>query len=161
MQKHLATQHAIHLQNCRVLIYYYLVTQVRQAATELKGHHLLLMLKVTFQADRIEIRLKDKPLCNSHRKPALHLLKRGDRTHHDDDVCVFSRCFPGVPSVNLNLLTVYNHIDAVWCVVIRAVTIHQTHDSVCITIFDPQFDTNHNFFKYFFLIKHFIYVTFQ
>ena len=28
----------------------------------------------------------------------------------------------------------------------RAVTIHQTHDSVCITIFDPQFDTNLDFF---------------
>ena len=30
-----------------------------------------------------------------HRKDEL-LCKSGDRMHHDDDVCVFSRCFPGV-----------------------------------------------------------------
>ena len=40
--------------------------------------------------------LKDEPLCNSHRKPVLQLLKRCDGTRHDDDVGVFSRCFPGV-----------------------------------------------------------------
>ena len=28
-------------------------------------------------------------------------------------VCVFSRCFPGVPSVNLNLRISYSHMDAV------------------------------------------------
>ena len=28
----------------------------------------------------------------------------------------------------------------------RAVTINQTHDLVCITIFDPRFDTNLDFF---------------
>ena len=43
------------------------------------------------------LRLKDEPLCNSHRKPALRLLKRPDGTCYDDDVSVFSRCFPGVP----------------------------------------------------------------
>ena len=35
--------------------------------------------------------------------------KRRDGTRHD--VCVFSRCFPSVPPVNPNLLTVYNHMD--------------------------------------------------
>ncbi len=29
----------------------------------------------------------------------------------------------------------------------RAVTIHQTHDSVCITIFDPRFGSYHDFFR--------------
>ncbi len=29
---------------------------------------------------------------------------------------------------------------------IRAVTIHQTHDSVRITIFDPRFGSYHDFF---------------
>ena len=32
-------------------------------------------------------------------------------------------------------------------VTVRAVTIHQTHDSVCITIFDPGFNTNLDFKK--------------
>ena len=32
-------------------------------------------------------------------------------------------------------------------VIIRAVAIHQTHDSVCITIFDSRFDTNLDFFR--------------
>ena len=48
----------------------------------------------------------------SHRKLALPLLKRRDGPRHDDDICVFSRCFPGVPPVNLNPRTVYNHMDA-------------------------------------------------
>ena len=43
------------------------------------------------------LRLKDEPLCNSHREPALRLLKRRDGTRHEDDVGVFSRCFPSVP----------------------------------------------------------------
>ena len=30
-------------------------------------------------------RLEDEPPCNSHRKPALQLLKRRDCTRHDDD----------------------------------------------------------------------------
>ena len=42
------------------------------------------------------LQLQDEPLCNSHRKPALQLLKRCDLTRHDNDVGVFSRCFPGV-----------------------------------------------------------------
>ncbi len=29
----------------------------------------------------------------------------------------------------------------------RAVTIHQTHDSVRITIFDPRFGSYHDFFR--------------
>ena len=33
------------------------------------------------------------PLCNSHRKPALWLLKRRDGTHHVDDISV-SQAFP-------------------------------------------------------------------
>ena len=41
--------------------------------------------------------LKDKLLCNSHKKLVLQLLKRHDGTRHDDDVCVLSRCFPGTP----------------------------------------------------------------
>ena len=41
--------------------------------------------------------LKNEPLCNSHRKLALRLLKKRDGTRQDDDVGVFSRCFPGVP----------------------------------------------------------------
>ena len=56
------------------------------------------------------LRLKDEPLCKSHRKPALRLLKRRDGTR---DFVVFSRCFPCVPPVNLNLRTAYNHMDAV------------------------------------------------
>ena len=52
-------------------------------------------------------------VCNSHRKPTLRLLKRHDSTRHDDDVSVFSRCFPGVPPVNLNPQIVYNHMNAV------------------------------------------------
>ena len=36
-----------------------------------------------------------------------------DGTRHDDDVCVFSRCFPGVLLSNLYLRTVYNHMDAI------------------------------------------------
>ncbi len=32
------------------------------------------------------------------------------------------------------------------CESIRAVTIHQTHDSVRITIFDPRFGSYHDFF---------------
>ena len=39
-------------------------------------------------------------------------LKRGDDIHHDDDVCVFLRCFPWCPPVNLNPRTVYDHMDA-------------------------------------------------
>ena len=31
----------------------------------------------------------------------------------------------------------------------RAVTINQTHDLVCITIFDPRFDTNLDFLIFF------------
>ena len=42
---------------------------------------------------------------------------------------------------------------------IRAVTIHQTHDAVRITNFDPRFNTNLDLLI--FLIKHFIHVTFQ
>ena len=38
---------------------------------------------------------KDKPLCNSHRKLALWLLKRRDGKRHDDDVC-----FQGVSPVS-------------------------------------------------------------
>ena len=56
-------------------------------------------------------RLKDEPLCNSGRKPMLWLLERLDGTHDDDDVCVF-KVFP-CPPVNLNLLKIYNHMDAV------------------------------------------------
>ena len=56
---------------------------------------------------------KDEQLCNSHRKPAPWLLKRCDGPHHDDDVGVFLRCFPGVPPVNLNTQIVHNHMDAV------------------------------------------------
>ena len=48
-------------------------------------------------------------VCNSHRKPVLRLLKRRDGTRHVDDVSVS----PGVPLVNLNPWTVYNHMDAV------------------------------------------------
>ena len=43
----------------------------------------------------------------------LQLLKRRDGTRHDDDVSVFSRCFPSVPPVDLHSRTVYNHMDAV------------------------------------------------
>ncbi len=32
------------------------------------------------------------------------------------------------------------------CILFRAVTIHQTHDSVRITIFDPRFGSYHDFF---------------
>ena len=49
------------------------------------------------------LHLKDEPLFNSHRKPALQLLKRRDGTRQDEDIGVFSRCFPGVPPVNLIL----------------------------------------------------------
>ena len=59
------------------------------------------------------LHLKDEPLCNSHRKLVLRLLKRHGSTRHYDDTGVFSRCFPGVPPVNLNPQTVYNHMDAV------------------------------------------------
>ena len=41
---------AIYLQDCRVLIHYYLATQVRQAAAELIRRHLLLMQKVTLNS---------------------------------------------------------------------------------------------------------------
>ena len=42
---------------------------------------------------------KDEPLCNSHRKPALRLLKKCDDTHHEDDACVFFfKAFPPVSS---------------------------------------------------------------
>ena len=58
------------------------------------------------------LRLQEEPLCNSHRKPALWLLKRRDGTCHDD-VGVFTRCFPSVPPVNINPQTVHNHMDAV------------------------------------------------
>ena len=58
------------------------------------------------------LRLKDKLLCNAHRRPALGLLKRRDGTRHDDDVCVF-KVFPWCPPVSLNPWTVYNHMDAV------------------------------------------------
>ena len=43
------------------------------------------------------LHLNDKPLCNLHRKPVLRPLKRRDNIHHDDDVSVFSRCFPSAP----------------------------------------------------------------
>ena len=56
--------------------------------------------------------VRDKPLCNSHRKPVLRLLRRRDSLRHDDDVCVF-KVFPRCPPVNLNVSTVYNHMDAV------------------------------------------------
>ena len=46
---------------------------------------------------------------DSHRKTALRLLKRRDGTRHVDDVGVS----PGVPPVNPNPRTVYNHSDAV------------------------------------------------
>ena len=36
-------------------------------------------------------------MCNSHRKPALRLLKRRDGTHHVDNVSVFPGVPPGVP----------------------------------------------------------------
>ena len=49
------------------------------------------------QSHRVkQLHLKDELLCNSHTKPALRLLKRHDGTRHDDDACVFSKCFPGV-----------------------------------------------------------------
>ena len=38
------------------------------------------------------IRLKVKPLRNSHRKPELRLLNRRDGRRHDVDVGEFSRC---------------------------------------------------------------------
>ena len=60
---------------------------------------------------------QDAPVCHSHSKPTLRTLKRHDGTCHDDNVCVFffSTRFPWCPPVNLNmyLLTVHNHIDAV------------------------------------------------
>ena len=58
---------------------------------------------------------KEEPLCNSHIKPALWLLKQRDGTHHDDDVYVFIKGFPRCPPVNLNMymLNVYNHMDDV------------------------------------------------
>ena len=56
---------------------------------------------------------KDKPLCNSHRKPALRLLKRRDSTHHDDDHVWVFKVFPRSLPVNLNLRIIYNHMDAV------------------------------------------------
>ncbi len=37
-------------------------------------------------------------------------------------------------------------LDFSCSVCIRAVTIHQTHDSVRITIFDPRFGSYHDFF---------------
>ena len=44
-----------------------------------------------------QLRHKDELPCDSDRTPVLRLLKRRDGTHHDDDdVGVFSRCFPGV-----------------------------------------------------------------
>ena len=44
---------------------------------------------------------EDAPLCDSHRKLALWSDSRCDSVmmswwHHDDDVCVFPTCFPGV-----------------------------------------------------------------
>ena len=59
------------------------------------------------------LRLKGEPLCNSHRKPALCLLKRCDGTRHDDEVSVFLKCFSSVSPVNLNLRTFYDHMNAV------------------------------------------------
>ena len=60
-----------------------------------------------FSADSDSHRAKHLRLhvCNSHRKPALRLIKRRDGARHVDDVVVS-------PAVNLNLRTVYNHIDA-------------------------------------------------
>ena len=46
-----------------------------------------------------QCRCKNDLLCNSHRKQALRLLKRRDSTRYVDDVCVLSRCFPGVLSI--------------------------------------------------------------
>ena len=52
-------------------------------------------------------------LCNSHRKPALQLLKRCERsTSWWWYLCVF-KVFPRCPPVSLNPRTVYNHMDAV------------------------------------------------
>ena len=48
-----------------------------------------------------------KTLYNSHKNQQCGSL-RGVMVH-----VMFSRCFPGVPPVNLNLRTVYNHMDAV------------------------------------------------
>ncbi len=36
--------------------------------------------------------------------------------------------------------------SCIYLVICRAVTIHQTHDSVRITIFDPRFGSYHDFF---------------
>lgn len=56
------------------------------------------------------LRFKGEPLCNSHRKTALQLLKRRDSSRHGDDVFkVFFRC----PPFNLNTRISYNHMDAV------------------------------------------------
>ena len=49
-QKHLATQHAIHWQDCSVMINYYSAMKVSQAAAELTRCHLLLMPKVTLNS---------------------------------------------------------------------------------------------------------------
>ena len=61
---------------------------------------------------------KDKPLCDSHRKPALQLLKRRDGTLHDADVCVY-KMFPRCPPVNLNpfmhnYIIAISKLEAVW-----------------------------------------------
>ena len=60
--------------------------------------------------------LRCKAICNSDRKLVPRNQKRHNGTHHDDDGCMFfTMCFPRCPPVNLNmnLLTVYNHMDAV------------------------------------------------
>ena len=54
-------------------------------------------------------RRKGEPLCNSHRKPALQILKRRNSIRHEDGVHAFSGFFPQCP-VNPNPRTVYNHM---------------------------------------------------
>ena len=66
------------------------------------------------RSHRAKHRCEDEPLHNSHRKPALRLLKRRDGTRHDVDVCVFSRGFPGFSPVNQNPTEVVFQANVYW-----------------------------------------------
>ena len=95
-----------------IFVDFVIFTSLEKNIISMLNLNLMLNINVTFNGSK-HFCLKDELLCKSHRKPALRLLKRRDSTCHDGDVCVFSRCFPWCPHVNLNPLIVCNHMDAV------------------------------------------------
>ena len=75
------------------------------------------------------------------------MIMRNDTINHSVLFEVLPFGHFGIINVWHYLSFLHRHRPDLFSVFIRAVTIHQTHNSVCITIFDPWFDTNLDFLE--------------